>query len=165
MIAAKRLFTSPKCAFVAKNLWIGPITACENDDFFIDSEIKLVINASKCPVTNNVGVPTLTVEDYDDVDMAGREMNAISIEYMFRLERIVRDIAEQVRDFQGDIFVHCKCGINRSALIIGGILVLCHGYTADEAMAAIKTANKRRSIITLSNRSFVFVLQALACNL
>jgi protein-tyrosine phosphatase len=71
-------------------------------------------------------------------------------------------LIEMYREKGYNVLVHCAAGINRSATTIAFFLMK-HHFSYFQVLSAIRSANQKRGVSYLTNRSFRVMLRVNAC--
>jgi hypothetical protein len=151
-------------------LWIGSITAVRNKELLKKYKIKGIINASGIePIPsvmkdyNELGISYHTFTTYENgiekffIDSPFNKYPDFTKKDFFRYiiqgVKILKSELKQ-RPVKKPIMVNCHMGMNRSAAILAGYLILVGGMSFERALKLLQKANKTRGLDVLTNPSF-----------
>ena len=151
-------------------LWIGSINAVRNKDLLKKHKIKGIVNASGIePIPsvmkdyNELGINYHTFTTYENgtekffIDSPFNKYpdftKADFFKYIIKGVKILKEELKQ-RPVKKPILVHCHAGMNRSAAVLCGYLILVGGMSYDRSYRLLQKANKTRGLDVLTNPSF-----------
>lgn len=138
-------------AEVVDGIYIGSLTTATNHNWLLRHNIGAIINLSG--VVYETTVPVMNIFMYDtDVECD------IMLSYLAKFHQGISGITI-ARAHGRNVLVHCAAGINRSAALIAFYLIEC-GYTYNDALQMLHTANNIRKVDCLTNPSFRYLLCA-----
>lgn len=140
-------------------IFIGSIRATTDVDWLIQNDISVIINASDYDyVLNDEKIKLIPVHSFKfaDDDFPSKEMFNKIIDYVSEAAEIIDENVTENKN----VLVHCRAGMNRSALIIGSYLIAKYN-NYDKALNSLKCANQTRSIDVLFNPYYRRVLAEL----
>jgi|SRR6185369_14595552 len=157
-------------AEVVPKIFIGDHFAAKNMEFIARNNITFIVCASNDANDINPRIETVFVKDIPDSDFVNvGNVPMTSMITTFNTKRKVniaaavvhkkyKQIAEQKT--RENILIHCKAGVNRSALIIGMFMIKYLGMTYDDAVGKLEDANHRRNMMlpALTNQTFRAIL-------
>lgn len=142
---------------VYDNIFIGDVRTLDDHKFLEKNKIRLIVNACGGEYLTKLNIKTIRATDFYDI-----ADTCIRVEGIIRFtEDIVKKleiILPIIREESGNILIHCYKGVNRSGLIIAAYLKKYYNFTAAESIQLIKSANDKRGVPTVSNKSFRIIL-------
>lgn len=157
-------------AEVIPRIFIGDYTSAKNNDFLTDNNITMIVCASNDTGDINHDIQTIFVKDLPDMDFVDSgNIPARSMAKIFSTRQRLCNVAKLVSDKYREIaenrtneaiLIHCKAGINRSALIIGLFMKKHMGMPYEDVIAKLSAANERRNKLmpVLMNQTFRIIL-------
>jgi hypothetical protein len=157
-------------------IWIGSITAVRNKDLLKKHKIKAIVNASGIEPTpnlmkdyNKLGLNYHTFTTYKDgvekffidspFDKYPDFTKSDFMKYVIQGAKILKnEIGQKPKK---PIMVNCHAGMNRSASVIAGYLILAAKMPYGKCIQLLEKANKTRGLDVLTNPSFRKALKEL----
>jgi protein-tyrosine phosphatase len=133
---------------VVPGIYIGSLLSIKNDHLEAE-KISAIINLSGQPYKSSRAVFNIIMSD---TDIEPHQMNLYVQKFALGVAAIETAIGEKMK-----VLVHCAAGINRSATLIGMYLIE-QGMSYNEAFDALASANKKRNVDLLTNKSFSLLL-------
>lgn len=117
---------------IISNLWLGNIISSTDRNFFIDNNIKTVINVSKdLPFINLHDIRKFRIPVNDDYTLkTGNILKSYK-------DKIIKIIDESLQKNNG-VLVHCKAGSQRSATVIAIYLIYKLNMKKEDCYKLIK---------------------------
>lgn len=131
--------TPPAYSNIHKNLWLGSHPSASGTDH---EKFHVIFAFDGRPSYNIYMGQTVIVHPFDDVEHIPKNLE-------FYLHGLANQVIALARE-DGQVLLHCQGGINRSALVMGIVLIIL-GYTAPAAIALMR---EKRSPIVLMNKTF-----------
>jgi protein-tyrosine phosphatase len=123
-----QLFYKPRR--ITNHVWVGSEATAADGTFLKKNKIKLVVNCSK-DIPKYSDIPMLRVPVHDAAFDAGKMGK-----YLALASTGIRDVTR----YKGNVLIHCRAGMNRSATVCAAYLMTIKGMTAKEAMGAVRKA-------------------------
>lgn len=133
------------CQKVAEGIYIGSVESAKNAPAYIDAIVDL------SGVKYNTTIPSLHILMLDE------PITLRSVELVIEKFTAGAKFIRNERSRGNNVLVHCAAGINRSATLIGMYLINS-GWTYDQVLVALTTANNARMCPVLTNESFRLLL-------
>ena len=115
---------------VAPNVFVGSRRDAEDRDFMRRNDIRLIVNCSRdIPMFFDRDIKSYRVPVDDDPSDA-----PIIARYLPIAALMINDVTR----YGHNVLVHCHAGMNRSATVAAGYLMMTDGLSADQAVARIK---------------------------
>ena len=121
-----QLFYKPKR--ITNHVWVGSEATAADASFLKRNKIKLVVNCSR-DIPKYSEIPMLRVPVHDDAGDAKKMEKNLAL-----AATAIRDVTR----YKGNVLIHCRAGMNRSATVCAAYLMTIKGMTAKEAMDAIR---------------------------
>lgn len=128
---------------ITENIYIGGYELLSNQEFFIEKNIKVVINCTKKAIYPNVENHLKDVSTKENIQRYRLALDdeSESRRFMKMVPKGASIINKHIQN--GDnILVYCKAGLNRSASIIAGYLILYRNMTPMDAVYHIREQRK-----------------------
>lgn len=130
---------------ITKQLFIGDCVSSTSLDFLKKNNINVIVNCSKnFKFIENIDVYKYRVNLHDDMCYS-------TILLMTEYLKILSPILNKHIENNDNILIHCRCGMQRSATILAGLLMLRYRIKKWEAMHIIKA---KRFITFLPNANY-----------
>jgi len=114
------------------NLYIGDYLSALDTTFFKTNKINVVVNCSKNLKFTDLNVVKYRVFLNDDMQYASV---MFMVDYLKKLSPILNEHLEK----NDNILIHCRCGMQRSATIMAGLLMYRYRITKWQAIKIIKS--------------------------
>lgn len=162
--------TSISYSEVVPKIFIGDCTAAKNAEFISANNITLIVCASNDSNDINNSIQTIFIKDLPDVDFVDSgNIPARSMAKIFSTRQRLCKVASMVNDKYKEIIaqrsnesilIHCKAGVNRSALVIGLFMRRHLGMQPDDIIKTLSDANEKRNKLmpVLMNQTFRIIL-------
>lgn len=144
-----------------KQLWIGSLKATQDKTFLTNNKIGAIVNVCGGKIKPAIPVNVLNLIDLEDLDVSAAPMTKRSLDYVeraFSAGRIGAAYVQSSIQKGHNVLVNCAAGINRSAFTIAMFLVLHQGYSAENAIKAVRIGNSSRTPNTLCNKTFIKII-------
>jgi Dual specificity phosphatase, catalytic domain len=148
--------TQKHTARVYGSIFIGSIFALDDDVFFAQNNVRLVVKCDRETPFKRPNVLTIAVPEFSDALFIGEDAKKLVNRIEFILEAMHKFVSENP---DVGVLVHCMAGENRSALAIGIYLRKYFKMTYDETKKLLDDANKTRGCRALWNPCFEALLK------
>lgn len=110
--------------YILKNIWLGDHYSRKNSNFLRLFNISGIINCSRLNNYHYNNIKYYNLDLNDTIDDRERLYNSI-IKYSKIIDKYYRT--------NRNILIHCEMGINRSAYLLAGYLILYHNLDRNQA--------------------------------
>lgn len=114
------------------NLFIGDYLCALDKNFLENNNINIVVNCSKNLEFSDQNIHKYRVNLHDDMQYS---TIMLMVNYLKNLSPILNNHVEK----NDKILVHCRCGMQRSATILAGLLMYRYKITKWQAIKIIKS--------------------------
>lgn len=130
---------------ITNQIFIGDCVSSKNRDFLKKNNINVVVNCSKnFKFIKNISIKKYRVNLHDDMCYS-------TILLMIKYLKILSPILNKHIENGDNILIHCRCGMQRSATILAGLLMFRYRISKWQAMHIIKA---KRFITFLPNANY-----------
>lgn len=144
------------CAHVYDGIYIGSVTSVTTEADLLAKNITVVIDLSGWSYTRTRNTCVLRMDDTDV------QISTID-DYIGKFNKGSR-VIRHARARGQNVLVHCAAGINRSATQIAYYLIQYENMSYTQAIRLLESANERRNLPVLTNRTFRDLLAAFAAS-
>jgi dual specificity phosphatase 12 len=116
---------------VIDRVWIGGISTATNEAFMRDHSIGLIINCTRhinAPFRHDIPTYRIPIDDSPEWQDLFRH----------HIRTAAGEIHKALKATRKSVLVHCHAGVSRSSTVVAAYLILYHGMTSDQAIAAIQ---------------------------
>ena len=118
---------------ITKNIYIGDAKSSLNSSFLKKENITIIVNCTpKLPFIKNNSIIKYRIPVKDDFSYG-------SIYLMTKYLKKYTPILNQHLENNENILIHCRCGIQRSAIVVASILMFHENLSKGEAMKYIQS--------------------------